>query len=261
MEREDTARREHQRRAVGPPVASPRAWTPAAVLALQRSGAGNGAIARALDARRTLARVHVLRLQTGTNTYALEDVPPGTIVATDRRVIRMSDCEVRVQNPKNTGRGGNPDEPWRSRVPDLSFNAKKKDVDATLGDFNNAGGDNIKLWNSGDHALAYAGLVQSPHDRTEPQVGLNDPASILTVLLPSANLKKVSGSTEATTNVYGTVLAHGLKGTITEADRLWIPARLVMDSLRRPTVEGFPRAGFMQFQLLDGSMIVLSLRT
>jgi hypothetical protein len=227
-----------------------------AVLRLQRS-AGNRAVAgmvTSASSRRLIQRARVLR-----NGQIL-DVPDGQEQVGDRIVIRFSACSVRVQNPNDTSRGGNPLNPNASKVSETDFHHTMEGVDATIGDYNNAQGGNLKLWNSGESSLWYAGILRDRAVRMVPQENLNDPDAWFTIILPGAAVEHVSPSASGPANTpYGFVGAYGLSGTITPADRLWTTVRFVVDSLLNATVEGLNRRGFMEFRLLNGKRIVLDL--
>ena len=238
-------------------AATPRRMAAGAetILRMQRT-AGNQSVARAIAgvaSRRMIQRVRVVR------AHQLIDVPDDQVIATDHRVIRFSECSVRVQNPTRQAVGGDPSNPFGSRVTETQFRATKDDVGSTIRDFNNSGGNNVKLWNDGASALIYSGIRHDRHDSREPQVGLNHPDSQITIILPTPTVKHVSASTADATMPGGKVVtAYGLKGTISWEDRLFTNAAWIENCLRNTTVYGLP-PGYAGFQLGNGSSIVIDL--
>jgi hypothetical protein len=227
------------------------------MLQMQRT-AGNQAVARALTSaapRRMIQRGRVLR------NGQVQTVPDDQELPTDRRVILFSECDVRLQNPHDTARGGDPNNPNASKVSETQFAATTEGVDATIGDYGNASGGNLKLWNTGASSLWYGGIRKDPVVRITPQENLNHPDTILTIILPGAAVRRVSPSPDGPAKTpFGFVGVHGLSGTITPEDRIWTTAAWVHLSLAVPTVTGLNAAGYMEFELLSGVKIIIDLK-
>ncbi len=138
-------------------------------------------------------------------------------------VIPFENCRFRVQNPHDTARGGNPNNPNASKVTKLEWDATPESVDATLQDFGNVQGANEQLWLSGAGGLSYVGIDRGVD--VSAQHGLYHPDSMVTILFPEAfrsgGLSTVSPSPLLTAQARINTSLEGLNGTLTPENRFW----------------------------------------
>jgi hypothetical protein len=147
-------------------------------------------------------------------------------------------------------------------VVDTEFKATEAAVDNTIGNYNNVDNRNIKLWLSGQTSMWYSGFLQSEHVQLVPQENLLHADTIVTIILPSANIEHVSASSSGPANTPGGVVpAYGLNGQLdTASDRLWTTLRFISDCYENARVEGLSKTGLMEFQLPNGRRIIVDLK-
>lgn len=104
----------------------------------------------------------------------------------------------------------------------------------------------------GGSALWYAGIKRDPDVNIVPQPGLDDDEAIATIILPGAKIEGVYATGGADKTPYGTVLAHGINGSITENDRLWCKVLTLKAVLKSG-------GGKLGVGLLNGTVVVLDL--
>ncbi|MFJ8042825.1 toxin glutamine deamidase domain-containing protein [Kitasatospora sp. NPDC096147] len=134
----------------------------------------------------------------GSSQGAGSPVPPGAtqlapgeedywpLAAEPDRRVNLADCTVRIQNPHDTGRGGNPNQPGNSKIWQTQFTATQQGVNNTVNNFENVGSTNIPLWLNGETSLWYSGVRRDPAVNMGTQSGLDHPDAWMTVILPAA---------------------------------------------------------------------------
>ncbi|OBZ69719.1 hypothetical protein A0H81_10079 [Grifola frondosa] len=135
----------------------------------------------------------------------------------------MQDCAVRVQNPDDRTRGGDPQHPERSSIPPQMFTHTVSQVNTTISDYNNDRGQNVALWLDGDYALRYAGIDRRLRgvERMVPQPNLATPNAHVT---PSAECQSSMEAGGAT------VAAYGLNGRVEEGEIYGIMVPAIQDA-------------------------------
>ena len=125
----------------------------------------------------------------------------------------FTDCYVRWQiiQPGQTAKD--------ARVTELNWAETEFSVTATLNNMYNTGGTNAQLWfEGGNYALQYAGLITDPCILINPQIGLDGPNVVASLILPPgvAKLKKIEPddtqlsqqNTRSTSGIFGVALSN-----------------------------------------------------
>ncbi|MGW4652388.1 toxin glutamine deamidase domain-containing protein [Kitasatospora sp. NPDC004289] len=169
-----------------------------------------------------------------------EDYWPDT--AAPDRTVHFQDCIVRIQNPNDTGRGGDPAHPENSKIWQTEFGHTQQGVNNTVNNFENVGMSNIPLWLGGESSLWYSGVRRDPLVTMGTQGGLDHPDSWVTVILPPGEnemdtLEQISPDNGVSAQNRD-VPAFGLNGQIPQERLLHFQLREIDHALGRRPMSG-----------------------